>query len=88
MYKFQFDSSLVQKARKYVRVQFLKEDHVFWILDEPNEVRATTQAMLISQEVKIILLLTFLTGSFCFGGSFSHDQSRYTNLNVVFVLEY
>ena len=41
--------------------------------------------MLLSQEVKIILLLTFLTGSFCFGGSFNHDESRYTKLNVVFV---
>ena len=50
-------------------------------------IRATTQAMLPSQEVKIILLLTFLTGSFCFGGSFNHGQSRYTKLNV-FVLEY
>lgn len=82
MYKFQFDSSLLQKARKYVYNSSRR------ILDEPNEVRATTQAMLISQEVKIILLLTSLTGSFCFGGSFNHDQSRYTKLNVVFVLEY
>ncbi|XP_073227950.1 acidic phospholipase A2 DE-II-like [Porites lutea] len=43
--------------------------------------------MLLSQEVKIILLLTFLTGSFCFGGSFNHDETQNVKRkkrNVVF----